>query len=121
MPFIRKLPHFEPSVTWYTGAGCLMCGNTDTGECFDTGVTDERNGRIAFCRTHAREFGLAVGMVDKDEVDALLFEAGEKVAQAANDTFEAERLREAAAKDREVVERLLRPAETPEELAESGR
>lgn len=120
MPFVRKLPHFEPSITWYTGAGCLVCGDNQ-GECFDSGVTDERLGRIALCTTHAREFGLALGMVDRAEAEQYLA-AAEQEAEAARHVLDlAETERAEAAQDREVVERLLRPAETPEELAESGR
>ena len=124
MPFITRYDRFDTIRPYVTGGGCLMCGS-NSGPMFDTGVSVSRFGYVAFCETHAREFGLALGMVDKTESDALTVSAHEELAIAGKVLERAAEEREQAARERQVVEDLVRritgAAETPEELGEGAK
>lgn len=88
---IARYHQFSPSVHYYTGSGCLVCG-TNLGACIDLGVVDSIEGAIALCEDHARECGVMVGMVHPKELEdreLALAEEAQRVAEEADAAAEA--------------------------------
>lgn len=118
--------NFAADVKWYTGAGCIICGSNYSQQGADAGIQaidfemDDIQGRIGICYSHAREIGVLVGMVDKRHLDEVMETATKTYEQSGELRVEAENLRNEAAADRAVVERLLAgqavvPVEAPVE------
>lgn len=116
---INRFHQFHAGVKYYNGAGCLVCG-TNIGPCIDLGVEDAIDGAIVLCEDHARECGVFAGMVQESELGRVRAECEARLEQASADRLAAVREREEAAKDREVVERILgRLREADEEKAKA--
>lgn len=110
---INRFHQFHAGVRYYNGAGCLVCG-TNLGPCIDLGVEDAIDGAIVLCEDHARECGVFAGMESRAELDKVRDDAAVALERASEDRLAAAREREAAAADREVVERIVGQLRDPE-------
>lgn len=106
--------NFDPDIPWYTPQGCVICGSNKSREgtefgaqCVDLGVVDDFLGSIGLCFNHAREVGNLVKMVPVERLEELEASVAEREAAADVVLAEAKDREDAAARDREVIGRLL--------------
>jgi recombinational DNA repair protein (RecF pathway) len=104
---VTRQTKFSPDLVYATGAGCLKCG-TNQGECFDLGVNLDLYGTLSLCFDHARECGIAAGLVDPDVAGAATARALELLDAAAEAEKRAVVEADTASADREAIERLLK-------------
>lgn len=105
--------NFPSDVKWYNGAGCMICGSnySEGGEKIGVQAVDfemdDPFGRLGLCFSHAREAGRLVNMLPSEDAEAAMSEAQALHEQAVAEMEAADVVRQAAAEDLAVVERLV--------------